>query len=245
MSAAEQGTFPSKLKAALWTLNELHISFRGPFITPKENRIFLVDGCILTEAEIVALHECGQFSSENIGRLLSDLKALQAKEPREFQPIREPRPGDKRRSQRVMLLLTVLVKAELSTGETVQTQAFTVSVNAHGGLLESPFGMSEGQKITLVNPQSGKEVGCRVVRVQRSSGEGFSVGFEFEERSPRFWPITFAPLSWGVGRTQRLRVCVATQFCDRRVQHIVVDENTGTPHVGIQTGCDTHSCALG
>lgn len=97
-----------------------------------------------------------------------------------------------------MLQLSVLVRAETHTGKYEQIQAFTVSVNAHGGLLEFPSRLTVGQKITLVNPQSGKEVGCRVMRVQRSSEEGYTTAFEFEERNPRFWPVPFPPLDWGL-----------------------------------------------
>ena len=43
-------------------------------------------------------------------------------------------PRNRRRSQRVMLQVAVFVKAEMTAGKRAQTQAFTVSVNAHGGL---------------------------------------------------------------------------------------------------------------
>ena len=198
MPAANQGTVPSKAQAALRTLQSLNIPLRGPFITRKGRRIFLVDGCILTEPEIIVLHEDGKFDPENIGKLLSDLKSLQRTEPQEVQRMSEADPRNRRRSQRVMLQVAVLVKAEMPAGKRVQTQAFTVVVNAHGGLMESPFRMTVGQRITLVNPQSGKEVGCRVVRVQKSSEEGFTTAFEFEERSARFWPVTFPPVDWAV-----------------------------------------------
>ena len=47
----------------------------------------------------------------------------------------EPSPQNQRRSQRLMLQLALLIKAEVGVGN-LQTQAFTVLVNAHGGLLE-------------------------------------------------------------------------------------------------------------
>jgi hypothetical protein len=78
-------------------------------------------------------------------------------------------------------------------GDRVQTQAFTRVVNAHGGLLESLFPMTVGQKITLVNPHSGMEVGCRVLRVDGPLEGCFATAFEFDERSPQFWPLGFSP----------------------------------------------------
>lgn len=100
---------------------------------------------------------------------------------------------NRRRSQRVLLQVSVLVGARMPEGDRVQTQAFTRVVNAHGGLLESLFPMTVGQKITLVNPRSGKEVGCRVLRVEGPSEGCFATAFEFDERSPQFWPLGFLP----------------------------------------------------
>src|SRR3974377_1132207 len=87
----------------------------------------------------------------------------------------------KRRSERVMLRLDLLVRLEMGEGRAPQTHAFTVTVNPPGGLLESPFRMPVGQRITLINPQTGKEVGCTVVEVHASSEGYFTMGFEFEK----------------------------------------------------------------
>jgi hypothetical protein len=105
---------------------------------------------------------------------------------------------NRRRSQRVLLQVSVLVGAQMPEGDRVQAQAFTQVVNVHGGLLESLFTMTVGQKITLVNPHSGKEVGCRVLRVDGPSEGCFSTAFEFDERSPQFWPISSPPEDWAV-----------------------------------------------
>ena len=83
---------------------------------------------------------------------------------------------------------------------TPKQNLFTVNVNAHGGLLESPIRMAPGQRMTLTNPQSGKQVACTVVRVaQPPQGSLFTIAFEFAERSPRFWPLPLPPLDWAVG----------------------------------------------
>jgi hypothetical protein len=36
------------------------------------------------------------------------------------------------------------------------------------------------------------------VRVEGPDKESFKIAFEFDQRSPRFWPITFPPEDWGV-----------------------------------------------
>ena len=105
---------------------------------------------------------------------------------------------NRRRSQRVLLQVAVLVRTDMPGGKRLQIQAFTLVVNAHGGLLESPLRMTVDQQITLVNPQTRQEVGCRVVRVEGPSDASFTIAFEFDQRSSRFWPITFPPEDWGV-----------------------------------------------
>jgi hypothetical protein len=181
-----------KLAAALRSLQALRVALSGPFVTPHKHRIYVVDGCILTESEVVVLHEGGKLKPERVGQLLSDLRYLQT-----------PDFASQRRSQRVMLRLRLLVRAELSGGKHLKAQAFTVTVNAHGGLLELPSRMTVGQKITLINPQSKKEAPCRVVCVQGPAGDSFATAFEFEQRSAWFWPVSFPPLDWAVRAESR------------------------------------------
>lgn len=197
MSMTGQGR-TTKLKAALLTLEKLKVPFRGPFITPKEKRIFLINGCIVTESEVVALYEGGHLNPENIGKVLNDLKLLQTTKRREGNPMSEQDAQNRRRSQRVMLQVAVLLRVEMAEGRTAQVQGFTLVVNAHGGLLESSLKLTCDQRITIINPQSGKMVGCRVVRVEKPSGGNHTIAFEFDQRSPQFWPVTFPPEDWGV-----------------------------------------------
>ncbi|HMD41312.1 MAG TPA: PilZ domain-containing protein [Candidatus Acidoferrum sp.] len=197
MPAQSDGTDPSKTRDAVRTLERLEISVRGPFLTLKQSKIYLVEGCVLTESELIAHHEGGKFSSDGVREFLSELRRMQISQDGNSAAAQELSIA-RRRSQRVMLRLDVLIKLEMPEGKPLQTHAFTVVVNAHGGRLESPFRMMVGQKITLVNPQTNKEVACHVVRVQRGAGEDFTIGFEFEENCPWFWPVRFPPLDWAV-----------------------------------------------
>jgi len=108
----------------------------------------------------------------------------------------ESDPKIRRRSPRIALQVAVLIRATLLNNKSVQVQAFTSAVNAHGGLLESPVKLAANQRILLTNPYSGKNVGCRVVRVAGPSSDLYEVAFEFDNRSPEFWPITFPPEGW-------------------------------------------------
>jgi hypothetical protein len=199
MLEPSQTAVPGKIEVALQTLRTLNIAFRGPFITPRNHLVYVVEGCLLTESEIVTLHESGQFAPENAWKFLGELKRLQVQRPSdEAQSTNEIAPQKRRRSQRVMLKLDILVRLNVQEGGPLQTHAFTVAANAHGGLMESPFRMIAGQRITLINPQSGKEVGCTVVSVHRSSEGYFATAFEFEQHSPQFWAIALPPLDWGM-----------------------------------------------
>jgi len=109
-------------------------------------------------------------------------------------------PQNRRRSQRVLLQVAVYITTELAGGNRVRVQAFTQAVNAHGGLLDAPIRMIVGQRLTLVNPQSDKEVGCRVVRVDGPSDGSYPTAFEFDQPSPHFWPISFPPIDWVVSQ---------------------------------------------
>jgi hypothetical protein len=75
-------------------------------------------------------------------------------------------PPKQRRSQRILVQIDVLPRAEMPGGNTYQVQAFTRVVNAHGGLLEALLRVNANQKITLANLLTGEVAGCRVVQVE-------------------------------------------------------------------------------
>jgi len=77
-------------------------------------------------------------------------------------------------------------------------QAFTSVVNAHGGLLQSSLKLVTDQRILLIKPNSGMEVGCKVVRVEGPKSALYEIIFEFERGSSRFWLINSPPEDWVV-----------------------------------------------
>lgn len=176
----------SKLKTALETLEALNIPFRGPFVTPKQNRIYVVDGCILTDTEIASFHELGNFARERIRGFLRNLRSTQSLQSYYLELTAGPVFQDRRRSERAMLRLDLLVRLGTSEGRPRQTHAFTLVVNASGGQMRSPFRMAVAQEITLVNPQTGKEVDCRVVGAELTAERDYLVSFAFERPDPSF-----------------------------------------------------------
>ena len=107
-------------------------------------------------------------------------------------------PMNRRRSERVMLEVNVVVLTETSEGEQLKEETKTLVVNAHGGLLNLQMEVLPAQPVVIVNAKSGREQTARIVRVDQPPGGHFQVAFEFDEPSPDFWPIIFPPSDWGL-----------------------------------------------
>lgn len=105
-------------------------------------------------------------------------------------------PINRRRSERVMLRMKILVVAENVQRQRQQHEALTQVVNAHGGLMKMQTELHVGQPMLLVNPQNKVEQSCRVVRVEDTADGDFAVAFEFDKPNPKFWPVVFPPEDW-------------------------------------------------
>jgi hypothetical protein len=107
-----------------------------------------------------------------------------------------PNPENRRRSERVVLRLPVLIVAEDEDRKQMQERAETQVVNAHGGLLRMRQHLHVGQSFLLNNPQNGSEMSCRVVRTEEDGLDFYRIAFEFDRPAPQFWPIVFPPADW-------------------------------------------------
>lgn len=104
--------------------------------------------------------------------------------------------ANRRRSERIFLQLRVIVEAEIERDRYVRLEAFTLVVNAHGGLLEMGLRVNKGQELVLINPSVGLREPSRVVEVRKSQDGQVAVAFEFVRPAPQFWPIAFPPADW-------------------------------------------------
>src|SRR5260370_8049834 len=77
-------------------------------------------------------------------------------------------PAERRRSERVMLQVPVVVQARTRDGKEVREETQTVVVNAHGGLLKLLMEVKVGQPFLLINERSTQEQRSHVVRVEPS-----------------------------------------------------------------------------
>jgi hypothetical protein len=107
-------------------------------------------------------------------------------------------PANRRRSERVMLEVNVVVWAESPEGEQLKEETKTLVVNAHGGLLNLHMEVLPAQPVVIVNLKSGREQSAKIVRVEHPPGGHTQVAFEFNTPSPDFWPIIFPPADWGL-----------------------------------------------
>lgn len=110
--------------------------------------------------------------------------------------VNQSSPSDRRRSERVLLQVHVIVWMEMPQGKQIHADAFTLVVNAHGGLLEMELKVVPGISLVLANPKTEVKQRCRVVRVEKSHAGLYQVAFEFESPTPKFWPIVFPPADW-------------------------------------------------
>lgn len=104
--------------------------------------------------------------------------------------------ANRRRSERVMLQIPIVVMTESVEHEQMEEETQTMVVNAHGGLLKLRMEVLPAQPVVLRHPRSGAKAAARVVRVENPPGGFTAVSFEFLEPSPHFWPVEFPPEDW-------------------------------------------------
>lgn len=103
--------------------------------------------------------------------------------------------SNRRRSQRVLLGLPVIVIGQTLDKKPIEEQTRTLVVNAHGALVLLGMKVSIGMQVTLRNGKTNEEVVCRVVFAGQQMGKA-EVGLEFLKPTPNFWHIAFPPADW-------------------------------------------------
>jgi hypothetical protein len=74
---------------------------------------------------------------------------------------------NKRRSERVVLIVRLALSVRGADGSISSQEAKTQVVNAHGGLLVTQVEIVTGQEFVLTNPRTGVSQKCRAVRCER------------------------------------------------------------------------------
>jgi hypothetical protein len=103
---------------------------------------------------------------------------------------------NRRRSQRVLLRLPLLVIARGSDKQHVSENAFTTNVSAHGAMLLLSMRVEGGQKILIRNPDTLEEQFVKVIHITPAAEGKSEIGVEFLKAAPKFWRISFPPDDW-------------------------------------------------
>lgn len=111
-------------------------------------------------------------------------------------PIRPNKVVNTRRSQRLLLKISVVIVGQRTDGKTFVEQTSTEVVNAHGALVLLQEPVAHEQLLRMRNVKAGDEEPCKVVGVGQKVNGKTEVGVEFLKPSPRFWRIAFPPEDW-------------------------------------------------
>lgn len=104
--------------------------------------------------------------------------------------LRQPTAEERRRAQRVLLRMPVLVHFQ---GREKPIEAKTHTVSATGGMIILHESMTQGAKFILENPRTNEKVEVHVVRPSQPNADGQLVPVEFVTPAPKFWNVFFPP----------------------------------------------------
>jgi hypothetical protein len=112
-------------------------------------------------------------------------------------PAKASSESGRRRSQRAILSLPIMVRAEDGPPDTAFEEATqTLVVNVHGALIAIAGNVQLGQKLRLTNRTTQEVRFCHVKYLGPISGGKKQVGVEFDKPSPDFWRLSFPPDDW-------------------------------------------------
>jgi hypothetical protein len=102
---------------------------------------------------------------------------------------------DRRRSQRVMMRVSVIIRYSLD-GKEMSLRAHTVAVNVHGAMICAAASIPAETPLDLEHKMTRERIAGRVTRQAQQSPDGFLIPVEFVSPSANFWRISFPPADW-------------------------------------------------
>lgn len=100
------------------------------------------------------------------------------------EPTRVEPESARRRSQRLLLQIPVVVLIPSPKKGSLREETNTLAVNAHGALLILGAKVELGTRLIFQNPRSQEEQPCKVVYLGPTAGGKTQVGVEFEQPAP-------------------------------------------------------------
>lgn len=105
-------------------------------------------------------------------------------------------PGQRRRSQRVLMQVAVHVRGTDSQGKNFEEDTQTLAISAHGALILLRSRVTSGATLTLKNSRTEEEQETRVAYLGPVREGKAEIGLEFSSPRPAFWRIAFPPEDW-------------------------------------------------
>ena len=98
---------------------------------------------------------------------------------------------ERRRTARVGLCVDLIVHGETENSGKLKVEARTLSVSRHGGMMALEPEVRIGQKLMLINVNSGQKAECKVVSAKPARDGKRNVAFEFVSTEINFWKMYF------------------------------------------------------
>ncbi len=98
---------------------------------------------------------------------------------------------ERRRTARVALCVDLIVHWETEDKEKVRVETRTLSVSGYGGMMALDREVPVGQKLVLINANSGQKTECKVVSAKVLRDGARNVAFEFTSDVANFWRMCF------------------------------------------------------
>jgi hypothetical protein len=111
-------------------------------------------------------------------------------------PSNPSNPGHRRRSQRVLMQLSVRIHGVDAQGKSFDEECNTLAINAHGALVLLQARVTSGSLLMLRNNSTKEEQECNVAFLGPVRGNKAEIGLEFSARRPQFWRVAFPPEDW-------------------------------------------------
>jgi hypothetical protein len=102
----------------------------------------------------------------------------------------------KRRSERVLLDVPLIVRSAASDKQPFSEETFTLTVSAHGALVVLGARVELGQKVILHKMKTSDEREATIAFLGPPYAGLSTVGLQFASPSPDFWPVKTPPADW-------------------------------------------------
>ncbi len=129
--------------------------------------------------------------------------------------------GDKRRTDRITIVVNIQVKGTDSNGRDFEEPARTLAISRHGAAIVVNRKLSSGQQVNITRPEVekvakvgevGKQATARVLGQIGGQAHGYIYAITFPEPSVNLWGIVFPPLAESDKAVVRLLLeCTACQ----------------------------------